>query len=37
MNRILEVTDENDNLILEYVDLNDLISDGTLPKTIVTS
>jgi hypothetical protein len=32
MNRILEVTDENDTLILEFVDLDDLRAEGILPR-----
>ncbi len=32
MNRILEVTDEDDTLILEFVDLNDLRNEGILPR-----
>ena len=32
MNRILEVTDEYDTLILEFVDLNDLRNEGILPQ-----
>jgi len=32
MNRILEVTDEDENLILEFVDLDDLRNEGILPK-----
>jgi hypothetical protein len=34
MNRILEVTDEDDTLILEFVSLDDLRYDGTLPRNI---
>ena len=33
MNRILEVTDEDDTLILEFVDLTDLRNEGILPRT----
>ena len=32
MNRILEVTDDNDTLFLEYVDLDDLKNEGILPR-----
>ncbi len=32
MNRILEVTDLDDTLVLEYVDLNDLRNEGILPR-----
>ena len=32
MNRILEVTDEDETLVLEYVDLDDLRNDGILPQ-----
>jgi hypothetical protein len=32
MNRILEVTDEDENLVLEFVDLEDLRNEGILPK-----
>ena len=32
MNRILEVTDEDDTLILEFVDLDDLRNEGILPQ-----
>jgi hypothetical protein len=31
MNRILEVTDENETLILEYVDLDDIRTERILP------
>jgi hypothetical protein len=31
MNRILEVTDEYDTLILEFVDLDDLKNEGIVP------
>ena len=34
INRILEVTDENETLILEYVDLDDLRNEGILPRNI---
>jgi hypothetical protein len=34
MNRILEVTDEDDTLILEFVDLDDLRREGILPKHV---
>ena len=36
MNRILEVTDEDETLVLEYVDLNDLKYERILPKSLVT-
>ena len=32
MNRILQVTDEDDNLVLEFVDLDDLRNEGILPR-----
>ena len=32
MNRILEVTDEDESLILEFVELEDLRNEGILPK-----
>lgn len=32
MNRILEVTDQDDTLILEFVDLDDLRNEGILPR-----
>ena len=32
MNRILEVTDEDETLILEFVNLEDLRNEGILPK-----
>ena len=32
MNRILEVTDEDETLFLEYVDLDDLRNEGILPR-----
>jgi len=35
MNRILEVTDEDDTLILEFVDLNDLKHERLLPINLV--
>ena len=31
MNRILEVTDEDENLVLEYIDLNDIRAERILP------
>ena len=31
MNRILEVTDEDDTLVLEFVTLDDLKNEGILP------
>jgi len=34
MNRILEVTDEDETLVLEYIDLDDLRYEGILPKNI---
>ena len=34
MNRILEVTDENETLVLEYIDLDDLRKEGILPRNI---
>jgi hypothetical protein len=33
MNRILEVTDEDETLALEFIDLDDLRSEGILPRT----
>jgi len=35
MNRILEVTDQDESLILEYVDLDDLQNERILPKDLV--
>jgi hypothetical protein len=32
MNRILEVTDEDETLTLEFVDLDDLRNEGILPR-----
>ena len=32
MNRILEVTDEDDNLVLQFVELDDLRNEGILPQ-----
>lgn len=32
MNRILEVTDEDENLVLEYVNLEDLKDERILPR-----
>ena len=32
MNRILEVTDQDDTLILEFVDLDDLRNEGIIPR-----
>jgi len=32
MNRILEVTDQDENLILEFVELEGLRNEGILPK-----
>ena len=34
MNRILEVTDLDDTLFLEFVDLEDLRNDGVIPRQI---
>jgi hypothetical protein len=34
MNRILTVTDEDDSLILEFVEIDDLRREGTLPKHV---
>ena len=31
MNRILQVTDEDENLVLEYIDLNDIRTERILP------
>ena len=31
MNRILEVTDEDETLVLEYIDLKDLQNERILP------
>ena len=36
MNRILEVTDDNDTLTLEYVDLDDIRNERILPANIWT-
>ena len=36
MNRILEVTDEDETLVLEFVDVNDLRNEGILPRQIQT-
>lgn len=33
MNRILEVTDQDDTLVLEFVELDDLRLEGILPLT----
>ena len=30
--RILEVTDDNETLVLEYVDIDDLRKEGILPR-----
>jgi hypothetical protein len=35
MNRILEVTDEDETLVLEYLDLDDLKNERILPKNLV--
>ena len=32
MNRILQVTDEDETLVLEYVELDDLRNEGILPR-----
>ena len=32
MNRILQVTDEDESLFLEFVDLDDLRAEGILPR-----
>ena len=32
MNRILEVTDEDETLVFEYIDLDDLRNEGILPR-----
>ena len=32
MNRILQVTDEDETLVLEFVDLEDLRAEGILPR-----
>jgi len=34
MNRILEVTDEDETLVLEYIDLQDLKDERILPQLI---
>jgi hypothetical protein len=34
MNRILEVTDEDETLVLEYVNLDDLTNEGILSRNI---
>lgn len=34
MNRILEVTDEDETLVLEYVDIDDLENERILPARI---
>ena len=34
MNRILEVTDEDETLVLEYVELDDLRNEGILAKVL---
>jgi len=36
MNRILEVTDDNETLVLEYVDLDDLKYERILPESLMT-
>ncbi len=36
MNRILEVTDEDETLVLEYVDLDDLKNERILPRNRMT-
>jgi hypothetical protein len=35
MNRILEVTDEDESLVLQFVDLEDLRNEGILPRLAV--
>ena len=37
MNRILEVTDEDETLALEFVDLDDLKKEGIVPHLIATT
>jgi hypothetical protein len=37
MNRILEVTDEDETLALEFVDLDDLRNEGILPQNFSTT
>ena len=32
MNRILQVTDEDESLVIEFVDLDDLRNEGILPR-----
>ena len=32
MNRILEVTDEDESLVLQFVDLDDLRNEGIIPR-----
>lgn len=34
MNRILEVSDEDETLVLEFLDLDDLKNEGILPRNI---
>jgi hypothetical protein len=34
MNRILEVTDEDETLALEYIYMDDLRKEGILPRNI---
>ena len=36
MNRILEVTDEDETLVFEYIDLDDLRNERVLPKSLMT-
>jgi hypothetical protein len=36
MNRILEVTDEDETLVLEFLDLDDLKNERILPKNFAT-
>jgi len=36
MNRILEVTDEDETLVLEFVNLDDLKNERILPKSLLT-
>ena len=32
MNRIVEVTDEDESLVLQFVDLDDLRNEGIIPR-----
>jgi hypothetical protein len=36
MNRIVEVTDEDETLVLEFVNLDDLKNERILPKHLLT-